>query len=268
VRACGGGGNGGDASGAVDLSADDIEEVKGLAERFDLVAIVHGIVLLENIEYRVKLSATGRALFEAGLVRLALAEKFADAAALLKGGGLGGGHEKKKVVAVSKASARHDVVIEAKERVVEEEEARGDDGGSVEGGSGGGVGVGISASDLYGRLVKRAESSPALEALLEHLSIESIGDGVAVMVLDDPTQSVQTKNNLGWLTKLVGEEMGEAVRIELRTIGAERGGGGENGQSFGDERLTKEGREAAMKIPLVKRAMEVLEMRLIAVEGE
>ena len=101
------------------------------------------------------------------------------------------------------------------------------------------------------------------------MTIESIGGGVAVFVLDDATQSVQTKNNLNWLEKLVGEEVGEAVRIELRTIGAERVGDGiENRQSYSDDRLTKEDREAAMKIPLVKRAVEVLEMRLIAVEGE
>ena len=161
VRACGG--KGGDAEGAVDLSVDDIEEVKGLAERFDLPAIVHGIVLLENIANRVKFSATGRALFEAGLVRLALSEKFADAAALLQGGGLGGGHEKKKGAAVSKASARNDVVIEAKGRVVEKEEARGKGGGgNVDGNDGGNAGGG----EVYERLMKRAESSPALEALL------------------------------------------------------------------------------------------------------
>lgn len=71
------------------------------AGKFDMAALVHAIALLENVQRHSKSSSTPRAVLDAAMLRLALSEKFADAAALLRGatGGStpGGADEKKKL---------------------------------------------------------------------------------------------------------------------------------------------------------------------------
>ena len=71
-----------------------------LAGRFDTHALVHMIALCENLQRSARSSSNGRALLDATLARLCLAENFADVAALLSGngaaeGGSGGGQKKK-----------------------------------------------------------------------------------------------------------------------------------------------------------------------------
>lgn len=85
LSACGG------ETELVDLEPDARREEAARAERFDAAGVSHMIALTENVQRSAKSSALPRALFDALLVRLALAEKFADAAALLAGGGSSGG---------------------------------------------------------------------------------------------------------------------------------------------------------------------------------
>ncbi|MEX2671127.1 MAG: DNA polymerase III subunit gamma/tau [Phycisphaeraceae bacterium] len=83
-----------DACGAdsdlVELDDASRKQAAEQAAKFDTQALVHMIVLLENLQRTSRNSATPRALLDAALVRLALSEKFADVAALLKAGGAGG----------------------------------------------------------------------------------------------------------------------------------------------------------------------------------
>lgn len=68
-----------------DFSADAKESAATQAEQFDAPGLVHLIALCDNTARSAKGSASARALFDAVIVRLALAEKFADAAAVLSG---------------------------------------------------------------------------------------------------------------------------------------------------------------------------------------
>ncbi len=85
----------------VELPAEDKTAAAEQAGKFDAPALSYMIALCENLERHAKSSATPRALLDATLVRLALAEKMADVTALLAaeadgGSGGGGGVTQKK----------------------------------------------------------------------------------------------------------------------------------------------------------------------------
>ncbi len=69
----------------VELSNDAADQAAKQAEQFDVPALVHMIALCESLGRYGKSSSTPRALLDAGIVRLALAEKMADVSALLSG---------------------------------------------------------------------------------------------------------------------------------------------------------------------------------------
>ncbi|MEX0774359.1 MAG: DNA polymerase III subunit gamma/tau [Phycisphaeraceae bacterium] len=81
----------------VELAEDAKQAAAEQARQFDVSALVYMIALCENLQRAGKLSSTPRALLDATVVRLALAEKMADVAALLSGNGsVARGAEKKK----------------------------------------------------------------------------------------------------------------------------------------------------------------------------
>lgn len=74
----------------VEVLGMDEEQAGALCERagaFQPEDLVHLISLCDAIAARARFSGAGRAVFDAGLVRMALQERFANAAALLEGGG-------------------------------------------------------------------------------------------------------------------------------------------------------------------------------------
>ncbi|WP_428386377.1 DNA polymerase III subunit gamma/tau [Mucisphaera sp.] len=82
----------------VELPAEGREASAALASRFDTQGLVYLMMLGENLQRHAKSSASPRALLDATLVRMALAEKMADVAGLLSGGVAAGAEKKKSVV--------------------------------------------------------------------------------------------------------------------------------------------------------------------------
>ncbi|MEM1445607.1 MAG: DNA polymerase III subunit gamma/tau [Planctomycetota bacterium] len=79
----------------VELSDDAKAKAAEQAANFDAPGLVYAIALLENLSRHAKNSATPRALLDATVVRLALAEKMADVSALLSGGASAPAQKKK-----------------------------------------------------------------------------------------------------------------------------------------------------------------------------
>ncbi len=71
----------------IELSEDARPTAAAQAQRFDPAALTYMIALCESVQRNAKSSSNPRALLDAGLVRLALAEKMADVAAVLSGAG-------------------------------------------------------------------------------------------------------------------------------------------------------------------------------------
>ncbi len=79
----------GSESDLIELSDEARPVAAAQAASFDAAGLVHMIALCENLQRAGKNSSNPRALLDATIVRLALAEKMADVAALLAGGGAG-----------------------------------------------------------------------------------------------------------------------------------------------------------------------------------
>ena len=95
----------------IDLPEDERQEAASQAAHFDAAGLVHMIALLENLQRHAKGSSNPRALLDATLVRLALAERMADVTALLAaghggGGGGGGGGWRKKRLTLGRPTGR------------------------------------------------------------------------------------------------------------------------------------------------------------------
>ncbi len=75
-------------SDLIELSEDAKPRAAEQAKRFDAPGLVHMIALCENLHRHAKSSSNPRALLDATVVRLALAEKMADVSAVLAGGAL------------------------------------------------------------------------------------------------------------------------------------------------------------------------------------
>jgi DNA polymerase III gamma/tau subunit len=70
----------------VDLSDKGREQLRPILHRIDVAGASHQISLIESISARCKSSSFPRALVDTLIVRLAMAEKFADLTLLLAGG--------------------------------------------------------------------------------------------------------------------------------------------------------------------------------------
>ena len=73
----------GRGSAIVDAPENARQEMADLAARFDSAALVHMIALIESVGLSMKHAISPRAIFDALMVRLAMTDKLADAAALL-----------------------------------------------------------------------------------------------------------------------------------------------------------------------------------------
>ncbi len=69
----------------VELPEDLRLQAHAQAQKFDAPGLVHMIALCENLARHAKLSSSPRALLDASIVRLAMAEKMADVAAIVAG---------------------------------------------------------------------------------------------------------------------------------------------------------------------------------------
>lgn len=275
---------GAESKNAIELSEEDVEVLRNHAKQFDLPAIVHIIVLLESVQRSVKQSSTGRALFEAAVVRMAFSEKFADVAALLERGGsltvAAAPTTKGEPSTVKKQKKKPQpraAVVEPKpipapecSAPVNEPTAKSENDGmtnKVPATAERPPAIPITGHELWKRLQDIAKENPALDAMLDHLTLESFSEGRASIILNDSTLLVQTRNNISWLEKLMSQECGAAVRIEL-SLNKEESSQSVNANRWRADagQLTQQDREEAVRIPLVRRAMEVLDMRLLQIE--
>src|SRR3954468_4847607 len=73
----------GSESDLVEVAGISMKELSAQAERFDAVALAQDITLLEELRRQMRTSQAGRALLDATLVRLTLADQFTSIANLL-----------------------------------------------------------------------------------------------------------------------------------------------------------------------------------------
>ncbi len=84
----------------IELTSEALSAAAEQASQFDTAALVHMIALCDSVGRSAKFTTTGRALFDAAIVRLCLSERFADITAVLSQ------DENSPVATVSKSTPR------------------------------------------------------------------------------------------------------------------------------------------------------------------
>ena len=249
-------------SDLLELADDEREEIAAQAARFDAPSLVYMIAMLESVQRSIKSSVTGRALLDAAIVRLAMSEKFADAAALLKGSGggssAGGAATTQKktsaraeaprlsdLAAVSAAKAAANPVVAAP--VVNSEVAHA----SV-----------ADPETIWNQVVAEAHRNVRLGPVIDGLSWDHRLDGPSIsLTLNDASLLAYAKTCLGAIEKLFAAALGRPTRVELVVSAAAQS----DGRPTNEKAASSADFEAAAKIPLVRKAMDLLDARIVEV---
>ncbi len=246
-------------SDLLELADEERREIASQAQRFDAPALVYMIALLENVQRAIKQSVPGRALLDAAVVRLALSEKFADAAALLDAGKAGGPAPQKKSPAGGDAPPRLSDLA-ANSAAKSPAEAR------IAPASAEPVAAGAASADpqaIWRHVLEAAHQNARLSTVIDHLAWDGRLDGPSVaLALDDASMLTFARTSLGALERLFGAALGRPAKVELLVPAAAR----EDGPPCTESSSSAAELEAAAQIPLVRKAMDLLEARIVGVE--
>jgi hypothetical protein len=251
-------------SDLLELADDEREEIASQAQRFDAPGLVYMIALLENVQRSIKSSVTGRALLDAAVVRLAMSEKFADAAALLKGGAAasGGGSapatQKKspargegvpRLSDLAASAARTTAPVKSEPKPVAAATPE--------------TPVIVDPDALWRQVVAEAHKNVRLGPVVDALSWDKRLDGPSIaLTLGDGSLLAYAKTCLGAIEKIFGAALGRPTRVELVVSPSAES----NGRPTNEAAAARADYEAAAQIPLVRKAMDMLDARIIGVE--
>lgn len=107
---------------------------------------------------------------------------------------------------------------------------------------------------MWDRVLALAEPKPSIHAAVNGLRLQTLERGVATLEAPDSTAFAYAKARQGVIESLLQDVVGERIRVEIRAPGTE------DHAPPPDAVLQAE----ALKNPLVRRAMELFEARLIA----
>lgn len=265
----------GSESDLLELSSESREAVAAQAKHFDAAALVYMIALCEATARHARGAAAARAMFDATLVRLALAESLASIPALLTGGGTAdprGAGEKKKpdearsaLIQPAQSSGAQEAELKplietlrtsaglttatteaAKPRAAESSRAAGDS---------------LDAGGLWQRVLAGGGSSPADQAKLAHLHPESSEsfDGRTLRLTIGPDAGAMAgflRTQTAWVAAAVRRATGLNIRVEFATPADQA-----TASAQPHERIVEE----ALQLPLVKQAMELMDAMIVEI---
>ena len=227
------------------------------AARFDAPACVHMIALVESISRMAKSSSTPRALVDALMVRLALTEQMADVAALLSGQAPAA-----KVIPAPESAKKKQAVAEVKPAPAPSPPpspgpAREQPALSA---------PPKDAASIWEAVLERVANNSGLAAIFDSIELTSLAeDGRATITLVDATKRFYIEPKLDLIAQHVSEVVGMPVRpsLTIATTGAPQPEH-PHAQSERRQKLMAE----ASKDPMVQRARELFDARLIDVEED
>lgn len=254
-------------SDLVELSDDARVEAAEQAKRFDTSGLTYMIALCESVQRNGKASATPRALLDAMIVRLALAEKMADVAAVLSGtpasGSAAPAGQKKKLAARPAATVNPQISSPTPQGPAASPQSPTPKPESQ---------APINTDDLGAvmeALRERVSDRPAL-AWLRFVILEKIDEKTAVLVPTpghrDVLNFAKDPRRLQVVTDELIPILGRRVRVTMQAPAPGSSPGGSPGDaaqtpgsnSSGSNNASRHAdRRAAMDLPLVKQVLEV-----------
>lgn len=263
----------------IDLTLEEQERLLEQAQQFDAPTLVHMIVLLENVQRAARQSATGRALFEAAVVRLALAEQFAlisDVAAgrMPPAARSAPASTQKKTARPVVASQRKPGVekpvptvaptpVHSKEKAASKSPELASKSSIPES-----MVTNLALDEAWPHVVREAHDLPGLGAVIDQLEcVGTAADRITLRVRETNLRAF-AESKREQLASMMSERAGRRVAIEFEKPGDDAAGG--PSASPKDNRsnpaLSNQLHDEAVKIPLVRQAMEILDARIIEVK--
>lgn len=133
---------------------------------------------------------------------------------------------------------------------------------------------------IWGRILELVAESPQQTAVVEMFEFKSLAAGIAKLALNPKASPLVAKAKSGWMGDLLSKAAGSPVRVELvAEPGASGGAATSNkpgapsaGPGPTPARLSADAeaalRRQAMEQPLVKRAAELFNARIIGIEDD
>lgn len=232
----------------VELSEESKKQATEQAARFDAAAITYMIALCENLARSSKSSSNARALLDATVVRLALAENMADVAAVLKGGqGIG-----KAAAAGPKKKVAADTPPRPRQTAANHTAAPGPVSQAPE--------TTINITDpaaVWSALRDRVADRPGL-AWVDQLDLKRLQESSGVVSPKPGNRDVArfaTESRLEQLASELQAIVGRRIRLTMQVEEPGAGIADDTTDAQGPESSDAERREA-LNLPLVKRVIE------------
>ncbi len=237
----------------VDLSAEGRERAAALAPRFDLGGLVHMIALCDSAARASRHSSAPRAVFDALMVRLAMTEQVADAAALLRG---------------SAGAAAPLPAPTARALPPKKNAPPGTEPGSPSRSAAAPPAVapgaaprpavaGLDPAEVWEAVVARAQSSAGLRTLLADLSLVELSAGGATLSAAEAFVASQAQTRAKQIGDIFAEVTGRPVRIQCVHASAEEAPPADAGAD-----------ESVRDNPLVRQAQSLFGAVVVGVEPD
>ncbi len=233
----------------VELDEATKQQLAEQAKKFDTPALVHAIALMENVARNAKGSSTPRALLDAALARLALAEHYADAAALAAGAP---GAVKKKIAAPPARRAENQSSNDKTQTPAPAAPAAKVDIGP----------------DLWRAAMRWGGDNPRYEWMGKLQYVAVAGQTVTLRLLPGHRSLFGfAKGQSEPLASLLSELAGTAVKVAIEPPAGEEDEPAAPAPAAPD-RLSPQARNEAMNLPLVRQAAELFDARVVKVQDE
>ena len=272
-------------SGLLERSSEERAEAARAAQAFAPEALVHMIVLLENVQRSLRTAAVPRALFDAALVRLCMLEHFASPAALLKadagaqpaGGSAAGAESQKKNWAerdqqVRGGSGEHAAPQQieaqpaeptARRPMVEVRVMEPAAGATPAPQRRDAAQGGLSAQEAFAKFLTDANANRALASLAEKIEFASADHHIVRLRLSDPVLRVYALSKCEAMATGISKYLGRPVRVHLE---ADAGAGTAAPPAANHPAADAAALEEAMKHPLVRKALDLLDGKIVRIE--
>jgi DNA polymerase III gamma/tau subunit len=264
----------GSESELLELSNESREVIAAQSKNFDAAALVYMIALCEATARHARGATAARAMYDAVLVRLALAESLASIPALLAGGEdrpapRGDGEKKKsgeapgtRIESPRSAGAQEAELKPLIETLRAPATATTEVATLQAASSSPGTSDSLDGLGLWQRVLAGGGSSPADQAKLAHLHPESF-DGRTLRLRIGSDAGAMTgflRTQTAWVAAAVRRATGLSIRVELASPTDHA-----TESARPRERIVEE----VLQLPLVKQAMELLDAAVVdVVAGE
>lgn len=254
----------GPESELVELSDDTRAAATEQARKFDAPGLVYMIALCENLQRSSKNSSHPRALLEATIVRLALAEKMADVTALLSGSSVS---ERRPAAATAPAAKPSTPAEQPKKKEL------------TPAASSPAIDPAAGPGAVWSALLTTISDKPAM-AWVRHLSLQSVDDELARVATLPGRRDLAgfvTPQRRQQLAAMLQPILGRPVRVELDpaaiTDDASDAASSPSPQPGAPSQrmpasISQSDRAKAMSLPAVKQVLELFDATLVSVRHQ